>query len=106
MIQKIEVLKITNIHYSRLKREYDTETEILGFFSSEEETRRAIGALGFDPEDFTYLGDGHGVTPDDSYGIIVDNMDGSELIIYWETYDLDDFIPSSIWEDYCEENGL
>lgn len=106
MIQKIEVLKITNIYYSRAHRDYNTETEILGFFSSKEEIRRAIGALGFDPEDFTYLGDGYGVTPDDSYGIIVDNMNGSEIIIYWETYDLDEFTESTIWEDYCEENGL
>ncbi|WP_288940283.1 hypothetical protein [uncultured Streptococcus sp.] len=106
MIQKIEVLKITKIYYSRKYRDYDTETELLGIFSSETEVHRAIGALGFDPEDFKYLGDGGGVIPDDSYGVIVDNMNGSELFIYWETYDLDDFTPSTIWEDYCEENGL
>lgn len=105
MIQKIEVLKIANIYYSRVQRGYNTETEILGLFSSEEETNRAIGALGFDPEDFDYL-ETNGDVPDGSYGLIVDNMDGNELVIYWETYDLNDFTPSNIWEDYCEENGL
>lgn len=105
MIQKIEVLKIASIYSSRTQRGYNTETEILGLFSSEDELRRAIGALGFDPEDFEYLVT-DGDVPDGSYGIIVDNMDGEEIVIYWETYDLNDFIPSNIWEDYCEENGL
>lgn len=104
MIQKIEVLKIANIYYSRAYRDYITETEILGMFSSEDEIKRAIKSLGFDPEEFDYLEE-IGDVLDDSYGFIVDNGD-DELVIYWETYDLDEFTPSTIWEDYCEENGL
>lgn len=104
MIKKIEILKVANIYYSRANRAYNTETEILGLFSSEEEIKRAIKSLGFDPEEFDYLEE-IGDVLDDSYGFVVDNGDDT-LVIYWETYDLDEFAPSIIWEDYCEENGL
>lgn len=103
MIQKVEVLKIVKAYYSRTQRGYYTETEVLGFFSSEEEVHRAIKDMGFDPQDFEYLGT-YGWIPDDSYGLIVEDTGSESLAIYWETYDLDDFIPSNIWEDYCEEN--
>lgn len=103
MTKKVEVLKIANIYYSRAYREYKTETEVLGLFSSPEDTRRAIKDMGFDPKGFDYL-ESIGDVPDDSYGLIVDNTDDT-LVIYWETYYLDEVIPSCIWEDYREEHG-
>lgn len=104
MKQKIEALKIAKFYYSKLKKEYSAETETLGFFTSEEKAHRAIRKLGFEPEDFNYLEDGFGIIPDDSFGIVLDKTNDSKIIIYWETYDLNDFTPSDIWEEYCEEN--
>jgi len=104
MKQKIEVLKITKFYYSKLKKEYSAETETLGFFTSEEKTHRAIRKLGLEPEDFNYLEYGFGIIPDDSFGIVVDKTNDSKLIIYCETYELNDFTPSNIWEEYCEES--
>ena len=106
MKQKIEVLKIAKFYYSKLKKEYSAETETLGFFTSEEKTHRAIRKLGLEPEDFNYLEYGFGIIPDDSFGIVLDKTNDSKIIIYCETYDLNDFTPSNIWEEYCDENGL
>lgn len=103
MIQKIEVLKITKINYTCIGSYSDTET--LGLFSTEDDIRRAVGALGFDVGDFDYIS-ADGNIPDDSYGLSIYNDDEERIIIYWETYDLDEFTESTIWEDYCEENGL
>ena len=109
MKQKIEVLKITKYYYSKQKKEYSAETEVLGFFTSEEKTHRAIRKLGLEPEDFNCLEYGFGIIPDGSFGIVVDStfkFANEKLIIYCETYELNDFTPSNIWEEYCEENGL
>lgn len=103
MIKKIEVLKIARAYFSRLQRGYYTETEVLGYFSSVEDTHRAIKELGFDPDKFEYLGV-HDWIPDDSYGLFIEDTGSESLVIYWETYYLNEFTPSAIWEDYCEEH--
>lgn len=103
MIRKIEVLKITKINYTVIGSYSDTET--LGLFSTEDDIRRAVGALGFDVGDFDYMS-ADGNIPDDSYGMSIYSDDEKRVIIYWETYDLDEFAESTIWEDYYEEIKL
>lgn len=103
MGKKIEVLKITKINYTVIGSYSDTET--LGLFSTEDDIHRAVGALGFDVRDFDYLS-ADGNIPDDSYGMTIYSDDEERVIIYWETYDLDEFTESTIWEDYCEEYGV
>lgn len=103
MVQEVEILKITKINYTTIGSYSDTET--LGLFSSEDDIRRAVGILGFDIDDFSYLS-ADGNIPDDSYGLSIYNDEEERVIIYWETYGLDEFTESTIWEDYFEEHEL
>lgn len=99
--KNIEILKIARTAFSTLYRSYVTETEILGTFSSEEEVHKAINSLGLSIDDFDYLSLSVGDVPDDSYGIVVKEDDDTEnqVVIYWESYALNEIADSYIWEE-------
>ena len=88
MKQEIEILKIAKIYFSHVTRGYETETEILGVFSEPQEVYRALKKLEVTSADFDYL---HLDEGDDT------------VVIFWETYDLNEIAPSSIWDEFCEE---
>lgn len=104
MRQEIEILKIARTAFSTLYRSYVTETEILGVFSSKEEVHRAISSLGISIDDFDYLSLSVGDVPDDSYGIVVKDDDTqNQVVIYWESYALNELASSYIWEEMKED---
>lgn len=105
MKQEIEILKIAKIYFSHVTRGYETETEILGVFSEPQEVYRALKKLEVTSADFDYLYLDEGDIPDGSYGIVLDNdnEDDDTVVIFWETYELNEIAPSSIWDEFCEE---
>lgn len=99
MNQQIEVLKIANVYPAKPLCTYKTETEILGVFSESYKVYEAIANLGINTDDFDYL-NLKGDIPDDAFGVVLcDNEDGM-IVIYWETYDLDELMESYIWDEY------
>lgn len=105
MNKNIEILKIARTAFSTLYRSYVTETEILGVFSEPQEVYRALKKLEVTSADFDYLHLDEGDIPDGSYGTVLDNdnEDDDTVVIFWETYDLNEIAPSSIWDEFCEE---
>ena len=105
MRQEIEILKIARTAFSTLYRSYVTETEILGVFSSKEEVHRVISSLEISIDDFDYLSLSVGDVPDDSYGIVIKEDDDTQnqVVIYWESYALNELVSSYIWEEMKED---
>lgn len=110
MNKNIEILKIARVCFSRVTRGYETETEILGVFSEPQEVYKALKKLDVNSADFDYLSIDEGDIPESnipegSYGIVLDSTDNTDdtVVIYWESYALNELASSSIWDEKMEE---